>query len=472
MYIIIAKKLKLTRIMLNYCKGSNPNFTIFKPVGISRLMNSTLSIFNMRYWMKKIVVFLSALLLLASCASLKKQTKKEIELTLNSDFFANQFTGFLVVAANTRDTIYNLNSTKYFTPASNTKIFTLFTALKSLPKKVPALRYLQQNDTLYFKGTGDPSFLHPYLRDSTAFKFLKKHKYLAFFADNFQDTALGPGWSWDDFHWYYSPERSAFPIHGNVALITNTPNKQVWPAYFKDSVVNENYTFNRKQENNTFYFKTTRTDTLEVPFKTATTTTKNLLESSLEKPVHLITKMPLGNIKTLSGIPLDSLYVKLMHESDNFIAEQLLLLSASELTDTLNTQIIRKHILANELADLKQQPRWVDGSGLSRYNLFTPQSMVHVLHKLQKEIPQERLFSIFPAGGVSGTIVNWYGNDENPYIYAKSGSLGNNYCLSGYLLTNSGKVLLFSFMNNHFRHPSQEVKLRMKRVFETLRQRY
>jgi len=422
--------------------------------------------------MKKIVGVLSVFLLFVSCASLKKQTKRHIENTLSSVFFANQFTGFLVVDPSTRDTIYNLNSNKYFTPASNTKIFTLFTALRSLPEKVPALRYLYQNDTLYFEGTGDPSFLHPYLSDSTAFKFLEKHKNLAFFADNFQDTPLGPGWSWDDFHWYYSPERSAFPVHGNVTLITNTPNKQVWPNYFKDSVVNTTYTFNRNQDSNKFYFNASRTDTLEVPFKTSSYTTKNLLGNSLGKEVTLITKMPTGKTKTLSGIPVDSLYVRLMHDSDNFIAEQLLLLAASELTDTLNSQKIRTHILENDLANLKQPPRWVDGSGLSRYNLFTPQSIVNVLHKLQKEIPQERLFRIFPAGGVSGTLEDWYGSNENPYIYAKSGSLGNNYCLSGYLLTRSGNILLFSFMNNHFRQPSSEVKLRMQKVFETLHQNY
>ena len=33
-------------------------------------------------------------------------------------------------------------------------------------------------------------------------------------------------------------------------------------------------------------------------------------------------------------------------------------------------------MLENQLKDIKQQPRWVDGSGLSRYNLFSPMSFV------------------------------------------------------------------------------------------------
>jgi D-alanyl-D-alanine carboxypeptidase/D-alanyl-D-alanine-endopeptidase (penicillin-binding protein 4) len=129
-------------------------------------------------------------------------------------------------------------------------------------------------------------------------------------------------------------------------------------------------------------------------------------------------------------------------------------------------------MLENQLLDLKQPPRWVDGSGLSRYNLFTPESMVTVLSKMYRNVPRQRLFSFFPVGGASGTLKDWYGGNPKPYIYAKSGSLGNNYCLSGYLLTKSGKTLIFSFMNNHFRHPSWEVKKQMEQIFEEIRDTY
>jgi D-alanyl-D-alanine carboxypeptidase/D-alanyl-D-alanine-endopeptidase (penicillin-binding protein 4) len=147
-------------------------------------------------------------------------------------------------------------------------------------------------------------------------------------------------------------------------------------------------------------------------------------------------------------------------------------MASSTLSDTLFSQKARAFVLDSLLADLKQPPRWVDGSGLSRYNLFTPESMVQVLHHLYKEMDRDRLFGFFPAGGVSGTLENWYATDGNPYIYAKTGSLGNNHNLSGYLITKSGKVLIFSFMNNHFRVPSAEVKKRMQAMFEFMRDTY
>ena len=148
----------------------------------------------------------------------------------------------------------------------------------------------------------------------------------------------------------------------------------------------------------------------------------------------------------------------MMQVSDNFLAEQLLILASSTLSDTLSSAKPRDFMLKNHLSNLRQPPRWVDGSGLSRYNLFTPESLVHVLHQMYDEILQQRLFQLFPAGGVSGTIEEWYPGNSEPYIYAKTGSLGNNHCLSGYLLTKSGKTLIFSFMNNHFMESSIEVK--------------
>ncbi|RRQ48100.1 D-alanyl-D-alanine carboxypeptidase [Maribacter algicola] len=420
---------------------------------------------------KTILLFLLSALVFG-CASVKKRTEKAIGTILDSPFFDNQFTGFVVLDPSSKDTLYDYNGDKYFTPASNTKIFTLYTALKTLPKKAPALNYLQKNDTLFFEGTGDPSFLHHYLQDSTTYSFLKKSSNLAFSHANFQDTPMGQGWSWDDFAWYYSPERSAFPLFGNTVLIQQTPNFKVSPDYFKDSVVQVQNTWNREKDKNTFYFDSTERDTLEIPYKTDAHTIKNILERLFSNSVALVDKMPQGKKETLYGIEMDSLYVRLMHESDNFIAEQLLIVASGILTDTLNSENARNHILKNQLKDLPQHPRWVDGSGLSRYNLFTPKSMVYVLNEMYQEVPEERLFSIFPAGGVSGTLDSWYGGKEAPYIFAKSGSLSNNYCLSGYLRTKKGRLLIFSFMNNHFRHSPSEVKERMQTIFEALREGY
>ncbi|WP_273567396.1 D-alanyl-D-alanine carboxypeptidase/D-alanyl-D-alanine-endopeptidase [Maribacter halichondriae] len=418
-------------------------------------------------------VFLNVLiaLLVTSCSSTKKIIQKDISRLINYNAFENQFTGFLLVDPQKKDTLFNHNANKYFTPASNTKIFTLLTALKSLPEKIPSLKYITRNDTLFIAGTGDPSALHSYFKDSTSIAFLKNQGNIALYFENFQEEKYGPGWAWDDYQYYYQPERGSFPLYGNVVTLFNSPEKSITPDYFTDSIINLDYALNREAEKNIFYYPVQREDTLEIPFRTDTTLTRRLLEKLLDKKITHATTMPAGKKSILYSVATDSVLKRMMHESDNFLAEQLMILSSSMLSDTLNFAKARDHILENELNGLEQPPRWVDGSGLSRYNLFTPKSMVQVLSKLYAEVSRERLLHFFPVGGVNGTLEHWYGADT-PYVYAKSGSLGNVYCLSGYLLTKSGKTLIFSFMNNHFMTPSSEIKQQMQAIFQGIRDGY
>ncbi len=422
--------------------------------------------------MKKISAFILLFVLLTGCASSKKKIRKSTNSILSSKFHQNQFTGLLIIDPETKDTLFSKNSKKYFTPASNTKIFTLFTALAMLPDSIPALKYLIKNDTLYIEGTGDPTLLHTYFDSKKNLQFLNRHPYIALHLNNFAMEKYGPGWAWDDYQYNYQPERSGFPLYGNVATLYNSDSVDCTPPYFKNKVISLDYSHNRELESNTFYFSPSRKDTIEIPFKTDSTLTKILLEDALQKKVKITQKMPKGKKKVLYSVPSDSVYKRMMHQSDNFIAEQLLIVAASTLSDTLDGSKAQNHILKNQLADLKQVPRWVDGSGLSRYNLFTPESMVHILHKMYRDIPKKRLFSLFPAGGVSGNLEDWYKGNPKPYLYAKTGSLGNNHNISGYLITRSNKTLIFSFMNNHFKQPSSEVKKRMQLIFEEIRDGY
>ncbi|MCK0190410.1 D-alanyl-D-alanine carboxypeptidase [Arenibacter sp. F20364] len=410
---------------------------------------------------------------LLGCKTLNNsKLNKSIDQQISSQTTNNYFQGLLVYDPVKKDTLYNHNSQKYFTPASNTKIITLYSSLKTLPEKIPALKYIVRNDTLYMEGTGDPTLLHPYFGDSTAVKFAQNYNNVSLYLNNFKESRYGPGWAWEDYDLYFSPERSGIPLYGNIVTISNDGNIAVTPEHFKNQVVPINYTVNRELYSNTFYFDPQKKDTLESPFMIDSTLTKTLLEEVLIKKVNIVQKMPNEEKQVLYSVSSDSLYKRMMAVSDNFLAEQLLILSSSTLSDTLNSAKARKHILENYLQELEQPPRWVDGSGLSRYNLFTPGTMVYVLNKMYQEIPRERLFNFFPVGGNIETLKNRFNEDGRPFMYAKTGSLGNNFCLSGYLITRSGKTLIFSFMNNHFTKTNAEVKEQMQTIFEMIRDNY
>jgi len=421
--------------------------------------------------MKRIAFYFLLSSFFVGCSGTKRSFQKSTQKVFESAFYDNQFTGFLVVNTQNKDTLLNFNGKKYFTPASNTKIFTLYTVLKLLPDSIPALKYIRQNDSLYIEGTGDPTLLHSHFEHNKTLNFLKRYDNIVIHLNNFQDEKFGPGWAWEDYQYYFQPEKGPFPMYGNVTTIKTSSPTKVTPSYFQDSVVPISSAQNRDLQQNVFYYESSRKDTLEVPFKTDTSLTRKLLETALGKNVSISSKMPKVAKKFAYSVQVDSVYKRMMIESDNFLAEQLLLVSSSMLSDTLNSSKAREYILENELADLKQQPRWVDGSGLSRYNLFTPESMVHVLSKMYHDIPKKRLFDFFPKGG-EGTLKEWYHGDPKPYLFAKTGSVGNNHNISGYLLTKSGRTLVFSFMNNHFRQPSAEVKKQMQRIFEEIRDNY
>ncbi|TAI49839.1 D-alanyl-D-alanine carboxypeptidase [Flagellimonas allohymeniacidonis] len=412
------------------------------------------------------IIGLCFLFILTGCGSSRLG---KFEKTLNEGSLQNSFHGMVVFDTETQKTIYNSRGDSYFTPASNVKIFTLFTGISRLPQRMPALQYLEKGDTVFIKGTGDPSFLHPVLMDSTALHFLSSHKEIKVYLQNSKEDRYGPGWAWEDFDTYFSPEKGPLPLYGNVLTVSKGDSLQVYPEVFKDSVRLLPNGVRRSEFKNEFYLNPKRKDTISIPYRTSEGLTQKLLSDVLQKEVVSIREYPEGDWKTLYGIETDTIYKLMMLDSDNFLAEQLLMTVSSTTSDTLSTSKSIRYMLDNDLKDLKQPPRWVDGSGLSRYNLFTPESMVQVLQKLYRELPEERLFTLFPLWDASGTIEEWSYPNTSPFIYAKSGSLGNNYNLSGYVKTKSGKILIFSSMNNHFRVPSSEVR---SKIFEILLQLY
>lgn len=424
---------------------------------------------------------------ITSCSpfrGLEKALDKQIN---DSDVFQQSFTGLAVYDPETEEFIYKHNADKYFTPASNTKLFTYYAGLKVLGDSIPALKYTLKDDSLIFWGTGDPSLLNPDLSDSSIYQFLSERKEKLYYAPpGYLEKFFGPGWAWDDYNDYYSVERSAFPIYGNYISIELPKNDSipiVRPPYFKqflnlsaDTSQTSSDLVRRDISENVFRFKLNK-DTAryeqQVPFRYSPELFAHLLSDTLKKEVRVIDQaMDKNNaIIYFYGIPADSLYKRMLQVSDNFIAEQILMMCAGMISDTLKTDIAIDFVMEYYLDDLSDKPVWVDGSGLSRYNLFTPRSLVKLLMKIWDEVPQEKLFRLMPAGGKSGTLENWYSAEE-PYIFAKTGSLSNNHNLSGYIKTKSGKVLIFSFMNNNYTVPTSSIKTEMEKVLRDIYLQY
>lgn len=416
-----------------------------------------------------------------------------------SKVFSDNFTGFMLYDPSSDSVIYAQNEKRYFTPASNTKLFTFYTGLKMLPDSIPALQYIVREDSLFFRGTGAPSFLHPDFGNPDIYQFLKESNRQLFYSDtHFDDELMGPGWSWSDFNYYYSAQKSPFPIYGNVMRVTveevrlrqiasDSAGLKVSPSFFQTKIDTPIFRDDVPliargfADNDYKYFPKadTGTYTVDRPFHYTPELITEMLSDTLGRPVtYTQDALPGENdyqTQTLYSLPADTLYRRMLQPSDNFIAEQLLLITASQMNWSLNGRKVIEYMKENYLKEMPDEPQWVDGSGLSRYNMFTPRSVIWLLQQIDSEFVNDReLFAMLPAGGESGTIRSWYASadSDKPFVFAKTGTLSNNHCLSGYLITDSGRKLLFSFMNNHYITSSSVVKEEMNKVLQYIRKNF
>ena len=96
-----------------------------------------------------------------------RRTQRQLDEKIReSKIFSQYFTGFALFDPAKDAMLYQKDAFKYFTPASNTKLFTLYTALKILGDSMPVLRYGYRDQLLVIQGTGNPLFFHPDFEDN------------------------------------------------------------------------------------------------------------------------------------------------------------------------------------------------------------------------------------------------------------------------------------------------------------------
>jgi len=441
----------------------------------------------------KNLTYLAALVGLSSCSLQKKldtAAKKEV---LNVPELQTAHIGITVFEPATNKYWYDYQGNKYFVPASNTKIFTCYVGMKYLGDSLPGIKYLETNNDLLLIPTGDPSLLHPDFKQHPVIDFLKHTtKNISISDANWKDEALGFGWAWDDYNSDYMAERSALPIYGNVIRFVQTQSQGSidgsdrmapatftipeidWKLRFSTDTGSKRFSVERKRDENVFTVTqgTEKYKETDIPFSTqGIQSALELLKDTVGKTVALKEwKKQNSKLRTIKSQPTDSLFKPMMHRSDNFYAEQTLLMVSNEKLGIMSDAKIIDTLLKSDLKDLPQKPRWVDGSGLSRYNMFSPRDFVWVLNKLRNEFPWQRITTIFATGN-TGTLGSYY-KDDIGYIYAKTGTLTGHVALSGYLITKKGKTLIFSVLVNNHQTSAATVRKSVAAFLQNLRDNY
>jgi len=434
-------------------------------------------------------IFFLLAALLSACSTSKKIVGRAAATLTGDSTLLHAHVGIAIYDAGSNRYLFKKDAEKFFVPASNTKIPTCYAAMKFLGDSLPGL-YCKNIDeqTILLKPSADPGFLHPDFSWQPVKSFFQSHlgkQFLFYWEPVWKTDGLGSGWSWSDFMEPYMAERSPFPIYGNLVKIRSSINggniafeSYPGPVHVWGDIKNRNLRLERKLGTNDFFAAPSSR-----PFDSVRMTLTNLYRFeefkprlaaalSMDENQFALTTDTLPGVewKTIYSQPTDSLLSRMMHRSDNFFAEQTLLMISSKILGVMNEGRLIDSLQSSLLSGLPQQPRWVDGSGLSRYNLFTPADLVQILNRMQNEFGMDRIKAIFPTGN-EGTLQQYYTNASGA-IYAKTGTLSGVVALSGFLYTKHNRLLQFSVLVNNHNGSASAVRRAVEKFIERVRDQY
>lgn len=404
---------------------------------------------------------------------------------VSSSILPNIHFGFSLYDLDSNKYVFGIKENQHFTPASNTKVFTLFSSLKNLGDSIPGIQYIERGDSLIFWGTGDPTFLHPKLDSRLVYDFLKNSKEKLFYVpQKSSEPAYRNGWSIEDYQESFQPDISTFPIYGNVVTFkADSSTVQVIPSYFQNNLYLQEEPFgkfdiSRYQHENKFEQSQAVSPsnyTTSKPFIWSHSLFVKLLQDTLKRDVGVLKKYAKpDDVKVVFSVPRNVLLREMMLPSDNFLAEHLTMLISNTKYNGFYTDSLRKDMQREFYSKFQDSIVLRDGSGLSTYNKITPSSMIELLVALEELQPDDdKRFLFFPAGGIDGTIKSAYKLDLNePFVWAKTGTINSVHCQSGYIITREGRRLAFSFLNNNYLVPTSDIRKEMVRIVTYIRQNY
>lgn len=405
----------------------------------------------------------------------------------------NAHVGISIYDPDSSKYLYQYQSDHFFTPASNTKITSCYLAMKYLGDSLLSFRVKEEGDSIFIAPAGDPTFLNPLFPQQVFFKYLQRTDKKIWVEYNAADsfTPYGSGWTWDGYQDSYSTERAAMPIFGNLVHFSRgngnglpfvaKPKLVTRPPYFSEPMIQsigkgDGFDIDRMFDKNLFFLRKRESSFSgqQIPFKTENGLTNFLfLRDTLnrtEDNFAVSNKRQFDGYRPVYSQRTDTMLRVMMYDSDNHLADQSLLMVSQKRLGKINDQALIELVMKTDFAGMPHDPRWTDGSGLSRYNLFSPDDFVFILNRMKKEFGMGRISQIFPTGGV-GTLKSYY-NSIAGKIYAKTGTLSGVVALSGFIQTLSGNWLIFSVLVNNHRTTAKEVREGIEKFLLSVRSRY
>ncbi|WP_246258839.1 D-alanyl-D-alanine carboxypeptidase/D-alanyl-D-alanine endopeptidase [Kroppenstedtia pulmonis] len=419
--------------------------------------------------------------------------------------------GVVVQSVDTGKILYAKNPHTRMTPASNTKLFTAATALNTLG---PQYRYktsiyltgpLQKGvvrGDIVIQGRGDPSMaskgslqvqdgviVENIARDLKDRGIRKVEGGIQVDSSAFSDDVYGKGWAWDDESEYYQPQITALSVNRGTVRFDYLPGKKegdpirlsLTPKteYVKvlDQVVTgpagSKNTLKIQRDRGKNVIRLTGSlpldfegDYTRVPVEQPHLYTGTVLKEAMEEEGIRFTsgkvkerraETKLSPFASYQSEPLSEIVRYLNKVSDNFYAEMIL--------KTVGLKVAGEGTAENGLDEIDRYMKKIglpeyydmkDGSGLTRYNLFTPLQLTSLLTAQSKASHFAAFYHSLPIAGVDGTLRNRMKETAaEGNLSGKTGSLTHVSSLAGYVRTKDGELLCFSIIMNGYTEKSE-----------------
>ncbi len=432
------------------------------------------------------------------------------DLPRKIDAIANGYTlrgskvGILIEDANpdTR-TLYARNAQEKFVPASNVKLLTTAAALHNLGPSFSIRTSVfgqpnSPNQDLYVVGRGDPTFTSyqiNLLASQLKQQGIRRVNSLTAVDNYFTGPAANPYWDAEDYRAGYGAPANSLILNRNELGFTLIPNRVGQPL----SVVWDRPEFVRgwRVENNsrTIGSGSEFIDAGQKPGQKVMNVRGALIAGSASENTSIAVLDPgsyfaeqfqqslnaygvptarsqasnnnppsgLSELAAIQSPPLRAFIDPTNLYSVNIYAEAMLKsLGRSVYPTTTNTYQAGADAVSTVLTNLGVAPNSVDvvdGSGLSRKNLATPEAFVDTLQAMTKTENAAIYRNSLAVAGRSGTLRNrMRGTMAEGRFQGKTGTLSDTYTLSGYLNPPNHPPLALSILVNDTNASGQDVR--------------
>lgn len=409
--------------------------------------------------------------------------------------------GFIAKNLDTNQIIAQHQSSIFMLPASTQKVFTALEAKLTLPADFRFQTALLTNGKveknalkgdLIARFTGDPTLTSGQLRE--LIYQLQKQGIQKIEGDLILDTVVftshdkAAGWIWNDLPMCFNAQPAAVNIDNNcfyVNLDANQPVGQLAkidvPAAYPVQVFSQAYIADANEANycqldavinddNRYQIKgclarQVKPFGLSFAIQDPTAYGAALIKQYLQKAgveFHGTVKLPFAQQKgellaEHHSAPLTELLKTMMKKSDNQIADAIFRTVAHHQHKRAATfplaSLVMRNVLKTQANVNFGNSVVADGSGLSRHNQISAETMLQALEFIAKNESSLSLFETFPIAGIDGSIAGRGSLTQAPLannVIAKTGALKGVYNLAGFMQNVRGERIAFvQFINGY-----------------------